>query len=230
MISSIFKEIRFATHDIRKQLRRMGFVNAARRIYSIEGLERFVSTLIPIFEIFKFHTPHFNIWLDVLKDQRQLYRATLVFPILYNGLKEFSIINLLKGLSACCETAQFLHKYEVFSFESYHKIANQLGKSKFFSDYSIPQYCLKSPKNIFLLLGHSLELIECFIQYAKQKKETNATKRKRFLTTIISVGRISLILVKCHLSKLEWKEFMIPYHLLNLGTYSISMIKYLTVK
>jgi hypothetical protein len=227
-LQHVSQELYTTTQDIAKKAYRVGWAHGCNHLYCVEGLAKgVVPTLIPLLEIM--HITWLEGWIQILKGQRNLYRATLIVPSCFNFIKKPSISHALLAMQGICETGRFLRKYEVFPFNAYVKWSNQVGQLPVLRA-SLARYCVQRPEQLFTLASCLWELkllADRYVHEPKRVSYTKALKRRDLLDTAHYVGRIALIIVRGSVQKAQLtKEQKMSLHVLDLATQSANLIKF----
>ncbi|MBA3721710.1 MAG: hypothetical protein H0W88_04850 [Parachlamydiaceae bacterium] len=245
------RNLNVSSLGIKKRLNNLGLFPGLKKLYSIEGLENgLVPILISVFQILKVGAgaERLDGWLDVLRGQRDLYRATIIVPTSLQFLESNSVSNGLMALAHWFETLQFLKHAEVCSFDFYTRWSQNVGKINIFQS-NIANFCLKSPKNFFILCSSLWDLgllgksyyfhpktaginPETFKEESPLKVEAHIQIKRRedLFDVAIRIGRISQVILKSYYveGKSRWgNSYLMIYYLVSLGTQSVNFVRFL---
>ncbi len=169
-----------------------------RDIYSLDGFEKLCKVLIADLEFLSLIPTIktlFKAFLETIEAQKDLYFALMSagamakFIEVRNGRAHFKFdyrksgewLKVFLALSCICDTAQFLRKYKVFSFESYSKFTGRFASVTVFSFRlnEIPyvqSFFDNKPKEFFMMCASVLEIYE---GSKKIKNDLNIPKEDR---------------------------------------------------
>lgn len=242
-LKAIYSDLKETCEGIPQRLNKVGFAHGLQKIYCIEGLENVFNVLIAVLKIFQQHSYNVQEWLSITTSQRDLIQATQIFPFTLKAVKNFSLSHALQAINALFMTTAFIEKYELYQFERWHRFSESIGKTAVFQNPFLKR-SLNSPKDFFRTLVNFDILIRRVIDYnrsmntagytledlqhlTEEEKNSKIRKKKRY-DLVDSAYRIVLLVsiqLKSHFPSQKYSS--IGINSLEVGSYSLNLLKFL---
>ena len=193
--------------------------NRLNNLCTMQGLSKIVNVSIPILKLAVVcGYNRFAGWIPIARRQRDLYQFCLLFFSLSNCSNDPTINSGLVLLESVSKTCCVLSKYEVFEFNTWEKISQNLSQLNFFN-YTLMIHCLKKPRDFFILVTNSWNMLQI-----------NSLEKKDIFQAAFYIGNIALIIIRATVETQVIQEMGLlgqTYCFIELGVHTIGLVEML---